>query len=245
MVFETYFHEIQMRLERILHTQKAALERAAQLLAETIMNGRSIFIFGCSHSSIMAQEMFYRAGGFALINPIFAPGLTLETAPVTRTTRLERICGIAEAILAESPIQSGDALIICSISGRNAVPVEMAQAAKRMGIRTVAVTSLEHANAYASRHPSGKKLHELTDLVLDCCSPAGDAVLEVDGLPVKTGAISTITSIAMLHPMMARTIELLVRRGMHPPVFASANTDDGDQHNQRLIEQYRQSIHYL
>ena len=226
-------------------SQRQAMEQTAELLADTIERNGSVFIFGCSHSSIMAQELFYRAGGFALINPIFAPGLTLETPPVTRTTKFERVSGIAEAVLSESPIKPGDVLILCSISGRNIVPIEMAQYARVHGVHTVAVTSVDYASTVESRHPSGRKLHELADIVLDCCAVPGDAVIEIEGLPVKTAATSTITSIAMLHPVMARTIELLIHRGHAAPVFVSANVDHGDAHNARLLQSYRNQIHYL
>lgn len=233
------------QLHQMYRTQSDAMEKTAKLLAETISLNQSIYIFGCSHSSIMAQEMFYRAGGFALINPIFAPGLTLETPPVSRTTRFERISGIAEAVLSESPIKPGDVLILCSISGRNIVPIEMAEYARRTGIISVALTSVAYAESVESRHSSGKRLHELTDLVLDCCSVPGDAVLEIEGLPVKTAATSTITSLALLHPVMARTIELLIEAGHAAPVFMSANVDQGDRHNARLLSEYRDQIHYM
>lgn len=233
------------QLHQMFRTQSETMEKTARLLAETISRNQSIYIFGCSHSSIMAQEMFYRAGGFALINPIFAPGLTLETPPVSRTTRFERISGIAEAVLSESPVKPGDVLIICSISGRNIVPIEMAEYARRTGIISVALTSVAYAESVESRHPSGKRLHELTDLVLDCCAVPGDAVLEIEDLPVKTAATSTITSIALLHPVMARTVELLIEAGYPAPVFMSANVDQGDGHNARLLSEYRDQIHYM
>lgn len=244
MVFDAYFSIVGKQLENVLNSQKNAMEQTALLLADTAASQHAIYIFGCSHSSIMAQEVFYRAGGLALVNPIFAPGMTLEAPPATRTTKFERISGIAEAVLSETPIRAGDALIICSISGRNVVPIEMAEYARKHGIRTVAVTALAYANSVASRHPSGYKLHELADIVLDCCSEPGDAVLELPGLPVKTAPTSTIACVAMLHPIMARTIELLIQRGYTAPVFLSANMDDGDAHNRALLEQYQSVIHY-
>ncbi|MFD0717320.1 sugar isomerase domain-containing protein [Paenibacillus sp. GCM10027626] len=242
---DEYLQTVVMQLNRMFDSQRQAMEQTAKLVADTVARNGSVFIFGCSHSSIMAQELFYRAGGFALINPIFAPGLTLETPPVTRTTKFERVSGIAEAVLGESPIRPGDVLIICSISGRNIVPIEMAQYARNRGIQTVAVTSMDYANTVESRHPSGGKLHELADIVLDCCAAPGDAVLEIEGLPVKTAATSTITSIAMLHPIMARAIELLIGGGHAAPVFMSANVDHGDAHNENLLKLYRNQIHYL
>ncbi|MDG0792369.1 sugar isomerase domain-containing protein [Cohnella ginsengisoli] len=180
-----------------------------------------------------------------LINPIFLPGMTLDVRPVTLTSRYERISGIAEAVLSDSPIESGDVLIVASVSGRNDVPVEMALWARERGISVIALTSMAYSQAVASRHASGHRLYEIADFVLDLMCPEGDAVLELAGLPVKTGAISTVTGITIMHAVISETLRLLVERGMTPPVFMSGNRDGGDAYNQALLAQYRTQIHYM
>ncbi|MCQ6557342.1 SIS domain-containing protein [Paenibacillus mendelii] len=109
---------------------------------------------GCSHSNIFAQEVFYRAGGFLLMNPIFLPGMTLETPPATRTSKFERIPGIAEAVLSEAPIRESDVLVIASVSGRNDVPVEMALWARERGVKVVALTSFGNGSEPSSERQS-------------------------------------------------------------------------------------------
>ena len=245
MQIDAYFQTIIAALQEVQKSERTAMERVATLFAETIRAGRTIFISGCSHSSIFAQEVFYRAGGLMLMNPLFLPGMTLEMPPATRTTRFERISGIAEAVLEESPIIEGDVLVLASISGRNAVPIEMAQWARERGIRVVALTSMRYGAAVTSRHASGKRLFELADEVLDVQSPPGDAVLDIPGLPVRSAPSSTVVGVTMLHAVISEAIEKLLAMGITPPVFVSANVEGGDELNARLLAEYRDRIHYM
>ncbi|MDG0810453.1 sugar isomerase domain-containing protein [Cohnella rhizosphaerae] len=136
-------------------------------------------------------------------------------------------------------------LIVASVSGRNDVPVEMALWARDQGITVVALTSVAYSEAVTSRHASGRRLFEIADMILDLMCPEGDAVLDIAGLPVKTGAISTVTGITIMHAVVSETLRLLVARGMTPPVFMSGNRDGGDAYNQALLARYRTQIHYM
>lgn len=239
-----YFAAVAQALHQAQHMQQDVMGQVAAQFAQTIGSGGTLFITGCSHSSIFAQEVFYRAGGLMLINPLFLPGMTLEQPPTSRTTRFERISGIAEAVLAESPVRAGDVLIIASISGRNVVPIEMALWARAHGVKVVALTSVRYASAVSSRHPSGHMLHDCADYVLDVPAPPGDAVLEIAGLPVKTAPVSTTVGVALLHAVIAETISCLLEAGITPPVFLSANAEGGDALNRQLFERYKDRIHY-
>jgi uncharacterized phosphosugar-binding protein len=245
MQIERYFDAIREILTNIQVTQKKSMEQAALLLSGTILKGGTIYITGCSHSSIFAQEAFYRAGGLMLINPVFLPGMNLDVPPVTRTTKFERISGIAEAVLSETGIKENDVLIIASISGRNTVPIEMALWAREHNIAVIALTSVNYSKSTQSRHSSGTHLYELADSVLDVMCPAGDAVLEIEGLPEKTAPASTAAGVTMLHAVISQTIENLIEAGITPPIFVSANLDGGDRHNQSMMEKYRKQIHYI
>ncbi|MED5016171.1 SIS domain-containing protein [Paenibacillus chibensis] len=241
---ERYFQAVTDNLDQVLHGQRRVMQQTSHVLADTVEQGGSIYITGCSHSSLFAQEVFYRAGGFILMNPIFLPGMTLETFPSTRTTKFERISGLAEAVLSETPLKKGDVLIIASISGRNTVPIELALWAKSQEVKVIALTSMTYSADVVSRHSSGKRLFELADLILDVMGEKGDAALSIDGLQVKTAPLSTVTGITMMHAVISQTIELLIQRGLTPPVFLSANLEGGDEHNKKLLEEYRHQIHY-
>jgi uncharacterized phosphosugar-binding protein len=222
------------------------LRQGAQVLAEAVMQGRRIFAFGCTHSSIPIQDLVYRAGGLMLINPIFGPGIaSLDVFPATLSSAIERLQGYAQVLLDNNPIGAGDVLILVSVSGRNAVPVEMAKLARERGIKVIGVTSRAYTGAFPSRHPSGKKMYEFADVVLDNKVDAGDALLQAEGVPQKFCPASGVTSTALLQALVAATVGELLERGMTPPIFLAANVDGGAEYNAKLLAQYRDRIFYV
>ncbi len=233
-------------LTRIKDEELGPLEQAATMMADAIEQGHCLFAFGCTHSSLPIQDLVYRAGGLMLMNPIFGPGITaLDIKPTTISSAMEQMQGYAKVILDNSRIKAGDVLILVSVSGRNSVPVEMAQLAHERGIKVIGVTSREYSETVTSRHPSGKKMHDFADIVLDNKAPKGDAVLESKGVPEKFTPVSGVTSNALLHALVAATIEDLLDRGIVPPIFVAANVDGGAEHNARLLAQYRDRIFFI
>ncbi len=240
-----YLDQIIDLLQEVRETQVEAMERAAEMMADAIMNDHMIFVFGPSHAGILAQELFYRAGGLVPINPILPPGLTTDVRPVTLTTRLERLPGFGTQIIEETPIGPGDVLISVSVSGRNVTVVEATQAAKARGARIIALTSLQYSRSVAPRRPGMPRLFEIADLVLDNRAPIGDALVEIDGLPQRVGPSSTVTGAAILNAVVVRTAEILSERGEEVPIFVSANVEGGDESNRRWLERYRGRLTYL
>lgn len=230
-------------LQRIVDEELPAIDAAAELIADAIANGKRLFGFGCTHSSLPVQDIAYRAGGLMLVNPIMAPGIaSLDVRPATMTSDIERLSGYAKVILDNMPIQEGDVLILVSVSGRNAVPIEMAQIARERGIKVIGVTSRTYTEGVSSRHPSGKKMYDFADVVLDNKVDVGDAMLSAEGVPQKFSPASGVTSNAILHALMSATIEKLLARGITPPVFLAGNVDGSAEYNARLIAQYRDRI---
>jgi len=181
-----------------------------------------------------------------LINPIFAPGLeAIDTHPVTLSSAIERLEGYAAGILDHTPIRAGDVLILVSVSGRNAVAVEMAMEARARGIKVIAMTSMTYTQSVESRHSSGRKMYEFADVVLDNKAPKGDAILAVEGMPQRICPVSGVTGPALLQMMVAATVEELLARGITPPVFLAANVEGGDEYNAALLAQYKDRIFYL
>ena len=222
---EKYFHHVISLLGTVLETQQDKIRLLAEKAFAVARGGGRLFIFGCSHASILAQEAFYRTGGLVIMNPIMAKGLTLETVPVTDTTVLERKPEYAREILDATPIGAGDLLIIHSVSGRNGVPVEMALEARRRGVYTAAITNLTTSRASASRHPSGQRLFEVCDLVIDNCGCIGDAAIDIEGFRGKTAATSTVTGAAIVNAFCAEV-------------------DGGDEYNEKMMERYKDKITY-
>jgi len=245
MLTEQYLDKLLAVLQRVKAEQKDNLVAAAEALADCVVNGGAIYGFGCGHSGLVVQDVFYRAGGLMLINAVFAPGLQLDMRPVTVSSQMERMPGYAAVVLEGLGAKSGDALIIVSTSGRNAVPVEMAQGAKERGMKVIGVTSQAYVAAAPSRHASGKHMHEFADIVIDNLSEAGDACVEVPGLGQKMGPTSGAVGCALLQCLAMETVARLIARGQTPPVFMPANYPGGTEHNARLIEQYAERVNYL
>lgn len=244
--FHEYLSHLIERLERVRNEESEQIKQAAKLMSDAIEKGHSLFAFGCTHSSLPIQDLVYRAGGLMLINPILAPGIaSLDVHPVTLSSAIEQMTGYAKVIMDNTPIQVGDVLIIVSVSGRNSVPIEMAQIARERGIKVIGITSAEYTESVTSRHPSGKKMRDFADVILDNKAPKGDAVLSDPRIPQKFVPVSGATSIALLQSLVAATIEELLERGITPPVLLAANVDGGAEYNARLFAEYRERIHYL
>lgn len=221
------------------------MEQAAQWIADAITEDHLIWVFGASHAGILAEELFYRAGGLACVSPLFVPGMTCQVRPVTLTSTLERRDGLAADTVREASIELGDVLIIHSVSGRNAAPVEVALVGKERGAKTIGLTSLAYSQSVTARSATGKRLFEVVDLVLDNGAPEGDALVELPGFAQRVSPVSTVLGAAILNAVMAEACALLLERGIQPPVFLSANLEGGDAHNARLLDRYRGRVLYL
>ncbi len=233
----TYHHNVQAILDRIVATQMDAMLSAAAAVADTVEREGVIYTLGSGHSLLIAAELYYRAGGM----PHF------DVLHDKTFGRAERLPGYAEVLLDSYPIGSNDLLVIVSNSGRNALPIEMALEARKRGITTIAITSLAHSRAVSSRAPSGQRLYEVCDLTIDNCGTAGDATVPVggDGGAVCVGPVSTLAGIFIGNCIVGLAAEELLRRGIRPPVFVSANLDGGDGHNRDLLAFMRRRIRGL
>ncbi len=224
-------------INRIADTQSSVLASAAQWVAEAVERDGIVYTLGSGHSLLIATELYYRAGGLA----------NFDVVHDKTFGRLERLPGYGRALLDQYPITSNDLLIIVSNSGRNELPVEMALEAKKRGIRTIAITSLAHSLAVAPRNVSGCRLSEVADLVIDNCGALGDVSVQLESLqgPVWLAPTSTAAGIFIANSIVALASQILIEKGIDPPIFASANVDHGDEKNEALLRFLRQRIRGL
>ncbi|MFF9487003.1 SIS domain-containing protein [Streptomyces sp. NPDC014676] len=232
-------------LRRIRDEEAESVTAAGTLLADTVADGGRLFAFGAGHSSLAAQDLVYRAGGLALMNLLAVPGVVgVDVMPATLGSALERVDGLAGVVLDSSPLRAGDALIIVSLSGRNALPVEMAMKARERGVRVIGVTSVAYAAQTTSRHSSGTFLKDHCDLVLDSRIAVGDAELTLDNVPAPFAPASTVVTSALLQAVMATAAAVLADRGIEPPLLRSGNVDGGHEWNARIMDEYGDRIFY-
>lgn len=236
----TYFDNLQGLLARTLNTQQQAMEAAARMIADCLKGGGMVYTFGTGHGHLLALEIFYRAGGMVRLCPILDEKLMLHVSAAGSTLE-ERKEEWVDTLLERYPIQAGDVLISISNSGRNAVPVLLAKAARDRGAAVIALTSMNHTSAVTSRNSLGLRLFETADLVLDNGGVLGDAsVAFADGSMV--GPTSTAIGAAMLQAIVCRVKELSLEEGFDADYFKSSNVDGGDAWNDRLIDQYKDII---
>ena len=236
-----YLKNIQRLLENLENTQEQVIEQVAQVCADAIYNGGLLYFFGTGHSHMLCEEPFYRAGGLASIYPILETDLMLHEG-AAKSSSYERLEGLGNMVISHTPLGKGDVLFLISNSGRNCAVIDAALEAKKRGAITVALTSMNHTTNVTSRHSNGLNLYQVCDYVLDNGGVVGDASVQLEGLKQKIAPTSSVIDITLINLVLVNTTELLLKMGMTPPVFTSANTDEGDSANKNILETYKPRI---
>ncbi|MFF4156239.1 SIS domain-containing protein [Streptomyces sp. NPDC001678] len=232
-------------LRRVRDEEAGPVADAGAMIADTVAAGGRVFVFGAGHSSLPAQDVVYRAGGLALVNLLAVPGVVgIDVMPATLGSALERVDGLAGAVLDTSPARPGDVLVVISLSGRNSLPVEMAMNARAIGLKVIGVTSVAYAEETRSRHASGTFLKDHCDVVVDTKITVGDAELTAEGIAAPFGPASTVVASAVMQAVMAAAAGELAARGIDPPMLRSGNVDGGHEWNGRVLEEYGDRIFF-
>ena len=232
-----YFAHAQNKLQQVLEHELPNIKIAADYVTESCKNGGKFYVFGSGHSHMIAEELYLRAGGLALVHGILPPELMLHEM-ANKSTYLERVEGYSQALVELYRVEARDTVMVISNSGRNAVPVEMCLAAKAKGAKVIAMTSMQHSVNCTSRHSSGKKMYEIADVTIDNWGEPGDAAFPIEGLDSTIGPTSSITGITIAQALVCQVVDNLVKEGIEPPVFKSSNMDGGDEHNNRMFDKY-------
>jgi len=243
-LLQRYRDKIVTILDHTIANQAEAFEAARDAIAAALAADRLIYVAGSGHSHLIAEEAFFRAGGIAAAQAILDPDLMLHVS-ASGSSQLERETGRADRVIAEYDVVPGDVLFVVSNSGRNAFPIEMALAAKARGATTVGLTSLHHSNQVTSRHPSGKRLFEVCDIVLDNCTDYGDASLPVGRHGDHMGPTSTIAGVFIINALLAEAVDKLANQGIAVDVYPSGNAQGGEAAVEDLIQRWKPRIRRL
>lgn len=225
---------------QVSRSQGAKVAEAATMVSTSLQQGGVVQAFGTGHSEAFAMEIASRAGGLIPTNRLSLRDVILlggASREGLSNQFLERDPGTAQKIYDLAPVTPGDVFMIASNSGGNGSVVELARLVKERGHPLIAVTSMQHTSAIESRHPSGLRLFEVADVVLDNGAPFGDAVLELPGGGAACG-ISSITAALLAQMIIAEVLRDLLAHGVTPPVYLSANVPGGDEHNRALEARY-------
>ncbi|WP_427892043.1 sugar isomerase domain-containing protein [Kribbella sp. GL6] len=235
-----YLSAIQELLPAVAERNRTAIAAAAGLIADAVGAGGVVQAFGTGHSEAFAMEVAGRAGGLVPTNRLTLRDPVLlgaEPPEFLKDPALERDPGVIARLLELAPLQPGDLFMIASNSGVNGAVVELALRVRERGHPVIAVTSIEHTTAVTPKHPSGRRLAEIADVVLDNGAPYGDAVLPLPGGGSMSG-VSSITSALLAQMAVADAVRVLIDRSVVPPVYLSANVPGGDEHNAVLEARY-------
>jgi uncharacterized phosphosugar-binding protein len=241
----SFLKEVSSRLEHLAAEAEAgALDGAVDLMVQAIEAGGIVQAFGTGHSEAFAMEIAGRAGGLIPTNKIALRDVVLRgsrDAATLKGSSLERDPAVVEELFGISPVSEQDVFIIASNSGVNGSIVGLALLAKSRGHKVIAVTSLEHTAAVDTKHPSGMRLSEIADIVIDNKAPFGDTTLELSG-GGGVGAVSSITAAFIAQLLTIGAAERIRSSGKTPPIYISANIPGGDEHNQALEDLYKNRI---
>lgn len=227
-VFSQYLAAVRSAIDAIEATQLPAIRAAAARFSESILAGRLVHVFGTGHSRMAVEEMFPRYGSFPGFHPIVELSMTFHNPVVGANGQrqamfLENVQGFGPVLWRNFTTTPADSLLAISTSGCNAVTIDVALEAKRLGMFVVALTSLPHARVSTSKHESGLKLFEVADLVLDQAAPAGDSVVWVEGLgETPVAPISSVSGCTVINLLKAEVARRLTEAGEPPKVLTSA-----------------------
>jgi len=246
MSSKAYFSRIGEILNQIERTQQEGIEKAGAAMAESIRRDGLVYLFGSGHSVIPVLDIFPRYGSFVGFCPIYDPRLmwfnVVGPGGARELLWLEREEGYAKNVLASYVLEPRDSMVVFSHGGLNAAPVEMAMEAKSRGLTVITVSSHQNYRQARATHSSGKKLPDLADIAIDNCVPPEDALVEVEGIPEKFAAGSTVAAVSIAMALVAEVGTQLVKSGHRPPTFVSPNVGLEPDHNQRVFVEFARRV---
>src|SRR3954462_10314617 len=231
-----YLDNVTAKLRAAEDSQAAAIAKAGAMIADAYQQDRLIHVYGgCGHTVMMVCEMFFRAGGLANVNPVYGHDIS-PLCQATKYLQIERTTGYANCLIRYYDVKKDDLLIIFHNIGMNPTTIDAADEAKKRGAKIIAISSSDWRNKLPKdhhiRHPNKKHLFEYADLSIDDRNPFGDADFYVEGFPVPIAPTSTMVDAYIAHRMVIEAVAAMVRKGLEPPVFRSANLPGGDEYNQ-------------
>lgn len=196
-------------LKKVRDTQKEAIHRAGEMVADAAEHGKKIYFTRVVHG--IEHDLISRGGG-----PIF----------------------YQEYKKGETQLNEGDILFMGSVSGRTLEEVELAYSSVEAGVKVILLTSLAYSKAVEPVHSSGKRLYEIATMAIDMCAPVAEALLDVEGLDARFAASSGIASTFILWSVTSVAVEKMLAEGYKPGVFRSHNFPGGPEHNEAIKAHY-------
>jgi len=230
-----YLDAVTDLIQKIKATQRENIEKAADILSDTVIGGKMIFLWGPGgHSSIFSEDALYRKGELASICPIYDPSISLSHGAAREINGMERVEGYGKVVVEYNGIAEGDAVVLGSAYGINPVAIQGALECRARGAYVISITSpaFSDASSYGgAKHKSGRSLYSVSDLYIDSFVPYGDAVLSYDCLEHKISPVATIMQAIVLKALMAETMMKMKEKGMEPFTWTNSLQAGGIEAN--------------
>lgn len=249
VICDGYLADVMSLMQRIQSEEKELLDAAACLIADHIAEDRLVHVFGPGgHSNLATQEVFFRAGGLMHINAILDEGTLLSNGAL-RSMAIERTPGYGRVVIENQGLGEGDVLILVNAYGINAALIDAALVARERGVRTIGISSRQHAEETAAdhpaRHPTKQNLHDLVDIAIDTKVQIGDAIVDIPGMTERVSAVSTYANATALNLLVIRTVLHIREKGIEPPIWRSGNAPGGDEANRKFLGNFRGRVRAL
>jgi uncharacterized phosphosugar-binding protein len=238
-----YLAAVRDVLRHLEQTQLPAIGRAADLMVHALQHQGVVYCGEIGHG--IQGDFIHRAGGLAAVRP-FTWSFTVND-PVPRAWKdrpapevVDRELEAVRFAVRSGNLRAGDVLVLGSVSGKNRAPVELALACRARGVKTVGLTALAYTQQVASLHPSGKRLFEVVDVVIDNGAPYGDAVVKVPGVDVDVLPVSGVSMIVGGWCIFGRVMEKMAAAGNPPSVFMSLNREEGPAYYDASKKRYQE-----
>ncbi len=229
---ENYYARANELLAAAWTANAAAIAAAAPVIGASIAAGGVVHTFGSGHSELISREIIGRAGGLVCVTGIIDPtGGFIENLPGYGTRLVERYDR-------QYQLRRGETIIVISNSGKNGSPIDVALYAKQKGLTVIVLTCLAMSRVTPSQHPSGRRLFEVGDHVLDNGGVPGDAIVEL-APGIHGGPTSTLIGCSVLNWLMLAAMDWLKAKGHPLPVLRSQNLPGAIEHNRELARQYQ------
>lgn len=242
MLKEKYFKNMKEVLEKVERTQKQNIEEAARLVVESLINDGAWHVYDTSH--MLMHEGVGRAGGVMALKPLefsFKVDNSVRARKRdeegSRSKAMDTV-DMCKLVMSKSKILPGDVIVIGHDAGKKVMPLELALTAKKRGVKTIALTSIEYSKHMKSEHPSGKLLHEVCDIVIDTCDRYGDSVVDVEELGRSICPSSGMSACYILWALQAEVVETFLKKGIEPSTYISVHMPDGRKQNAKMKERY-------
>ena len=242
---DAYHARLGQLLETVKEKSLADIQAAAAAAYETMRAGKLVHAWGSGHSSMFPRELFYRSSGLSPFSPIYDYN---STGPFGRSSTIVNLDGrpeYADVILSQHDAQPGEMALIFSTPGVSALSVEMCKRLRDTGLRTVAFCGVDYASRLTPRHPSGMRLPDVADMVVDMHVPYGDIAISVESEDIHVGGFGTVVGIYIVQMLVASIVDLYRRNGEAAPLVKAAVLPDAARHNSEIYKDIRSRLRFL